>query len=184
MLLICYGFMFFIGIYALVRGRITVANKQIVGDRARVIGFLLILPIPLVFVLSAVAVMPYMEPGLTMDDLTAISNDLALQLLPYELLIVLATVGLTIYLVYSAPQSTLTPPRVNTVASHPVTMPGGAVPEVMTLAEAARYLRLSEQEVLDLIMNRRLHATQFGKEWRITKYNLDAMLNEGENDEA
>lgn len=184
MLLICYGFMFFIGIFALVRGRITIANKQIVGDRARVIGFLLILPIPLVFVLSAVAVMPYMEPGLTMDDLTAISNDLALQMLPYELLIVLSTVGLTIYLVYSAPQNPPPSRPVTTVSTYSAPMTGGAVPEVMTLAEAARYLRLSEQEVLDLIMSRRLHATQFGKEWRITKYNLDNMLNESEGDEA
>lgn len=183
MLLICYGLLFFVGLIAMVRGRITFSNKRVVGDRARLIGFLLILPVPLVFVLDAAVLMPYIEPGLTMDDLTRISNDLALQLAPFEFLIGLVSIGLALYLVYSAPQTSPAAP-VDTATSYSTIRPDGTPPEVMTLAEAAHYLRLSEQQVLDLIMSRRLHATQFGKEWRITKYNLDAMLNENENGEV
>ena len=125
MLLICYGLLFFVRLIALVRGRITFSNKQVVGDRARIIGFLLILPVPLVFLLSAIAIIPYMKPGLTMDDLTVISNDLALQFAPYEFLIGLVTIGLALYLVFTAPDTAPSAP-VNTVTSYPTSIPGGA----------------------------------------------------------
>ena len=42
----------------------------------------------------------------------------------------------------------------------------GSIPEVLTLAEAAAYLRLPEAEVERLVREQRLPARQVGSEWR------------------
>jgi excisionase family DNA binding protein len=42
----------------------------------------------------------------------------------------------------------------------------GSIPDVLTLAEAAAYLRLQEAEVVRLIGEQRLPARQVGSEWR------------------
>ena len=46
------------------------------------------------------------------------------------------------------------------------TLPDGPIPEVLTLGEAAAYLRLPETEVLRLIREQGLPAQQAGSEWR------------------
>ncbi len=50
----------------------------------------------------------------------------------------------------------------------------GPMSEVFTLAEAAAYLRLSEQDVRDMIHEQALPARQVGKEWRLLKTAIDA----------
>jgi len=45
----------------------------------------------------------------------------------------------------------------------------GADDEVLTLAEAAAYLRLSEREVLDLVHSQNLPGRFTGKDWRFLK---------------
>jgi excisionase family DNA binding protein len=62
----------------------------------------------------------------------------------------------------------------------PVTSPtvtrNGADDEVLTLAEAADYLRLSEREVVDLVHSQNLPGRFTGKEWRFLKAALMGWL--------
>jgi excisionase family DNA binding protein len=51
-------------------------------------------------------------------------------------------------------------------APRPATVPDA---EVFTLAEAAAYLRLSEEEVLRLVRDQNLPGRQMGAEWRFLK---------------
>jgi excisionase family DNA binding protein len=50
----------------------------------------------------------------------------------------------------------------------PVGMPA-EFPDVVTLAEAAEYLRLSESDVLDLVHNQGLPSRRVGTQWRFLK---------------
>ena len=52
----------------------------------------------------------------------------------------------------------------------------GPVGEVLTLAEAAAYLRLSEAEVLRMVREQRLPARQLGQEWRFLRSAIQAWL--------
>lgn len=52
-----------------------------------------------------------------------------------------------------------------------------AVPDVMTVAEAAAYLKAKEQDVVALIDGGELKAKKIGSEYRISKSALDAYLN-------
>ncbi len=52
-----------------------------------------------------------------------------------------------------------------------------AVPDVMTVAEAAAYLKAKEQDIVALIDGGELKAKKIGSEYRISKSALDAYLN-------
>jgi excisionase family DNA binding protein len=58
-----------------------------------------------------------------------------------------------------------------TQITSPTPPAGVALPpvEVLTLAEAAEYLRVSEAEVLDLIQNQGLPSRKVGAQWRFLK---------------
>jgi len=55
--------------------------------------------------------------------------------------------------------------------------PSGAMPSVMTPAEAATFLRVSEEDILAAITSGQLKAKKLGNAWRITKEALEAFLN-------
>lgn len=58
----------------------------------------------------------------------------------------------------------------------PLPPPNGPLPEVMTLAEAAAYLRLPETEVLHAVREQDLPARQLGTEWRFFKNAIQGWL--------
>jgi excisionase family DNA binding protein len=51
--------------------------------------------------------------------------------------------------------------------------------EVLTLAEAAAYLRLPEDDVLRMVREQDLHARQVGSQWRFLKSAIDEWLRTG-----
>jgi excisionase family DNA binding protein len=66
-------------------------------------------------------------------------------------------------------------------ASQPVTLSGegnGPGTDVLTLGEAAAYLRLPEQEVLRLVREQDLPARPVGKEWRLFKAAIQEWLSQ------
>jgi len=56
--------------------------------------------------------------------------------------------------------------KTKTQPSRPA-LPNGSMPDVLTLSEAAAYLRLPEAEVVRLIREKGLPAQQVGSEWRL-----------------
>ena len=55
----------------------------------------------------------------------------------------------------------------------------GPTGEVFTLAEAAAYLRLSEEDVLGMVREQGLPARQAGSEWRFLKTAIERWLGSG-----
>src|SRR5689334_13413116 len=64
-----------------------------------------------------------------------------------------------------------TPPVIPAAANGPAV-------EVMTLAEAAAYLRLPEEEVLRMVREQELPARQVGGEWRFLKPAIQGWLSQ------
>jgi excisionase family DNA binding protein len=58
-------------------------------------------------------------------------------------------------------------------------MQNGAADEVLTLKEAAAYLRLGESDVLRLVSEQGLPARQLGTEWRFLKAAIQDWLRTG-----
>src|SRR5438034_929594 len=62
-----------------------------------------------------------------------------------------------------------TKPKPEPSLTPPASTANGPVAEVLTLADAAEYLRLSESDVLRLVHEQGLPARQVGSEWRFFK---------------
>jgi excisionase family DNA binding protein len=56
---------------------------------------------------------------------------------------------------------------------------GGAaqMPDIMTPAEAAQFMKVTEDDILEAIKDGSLKAKKVGKAFRISKDNLDAFMN-------
>jgi excisionase family DNA binding protein len=54
---------------------------------------------------------------------------------------------------------------------------GGPVPDVMSPAEAANYLKVSEADITAMIQGGQIKAKQIGTQFRISKKTLDDFLN-------
>lgn len=162
MLLLCEGVMFFAGLFFLISGRARFGGSKVVqGDRARVIGILLLLPGPIAIimgVLSASAARSQAEFINTASTLARV-----------ELLLVSGGL-IAARLVYAR-----SPGEV--VSAQVITAPVADVTNVLTLPEAAAYLRVSESEVETMIADGRLKAIQIGSQYRISRAVIDAMLN-------
>lgn len=63
-----------------------------------------------------------------------------------------------------------------TPAGGPPSIPPGGWPEVLTLAEAAAYLRVPEAEVVHMVGPRGLPGRLIGSEWRFSKTALEQWL--------
>jgi excisionase family DNA binding protein len=71
-------------------------------------------------------------------------------------------------------------PRTNKPKPKPQpTAVNGPAGEVLTLAEAAAYLRLPEDDVLRMVREQGLHGRQVGSEWRFLKSAIDDWLRSG-----
>jgi excisionase family DNA binding protein len=49
-------------------------------------------------------------------------------------------------------------------------------PDVLTLDEAARYLRVNERTVRGMLKDKRLPGTKIGRAWRLRRADLDKVL--------
>src|SRR4051812_35868679 len=64
-------------------------------------------------------------------------------------------------------------------AQAPPPQRNGPTEAVLTLADAAAYLRLPAEEVLRMVREQDLHARQVGPEWRFLKSAIDGWLHTG-----
>ncbi len=69
-------------------------------------------------------------------------------------------------------------PRPKPKTPPPTVNGGGVTPEVLTLTEAAAYLRLSEGDVIRLVQSQGLPGRFTGTEWRFLKPALQAWLSQ------
>ena len=76
-------------------------------------------------------------------------------------------------------QSMQAPPQQLPAQPTPPVAPtgGGPVPEVMSPAEAAAYLKVSEADIMAMIQGGQIKAKQIGAQYRISKKTLDDFLN-------
>ncbi|MBZ0274910.1 MAG: hypothetical protein K8I60_02125, partial [Anaerolineae bacterium] len=68
-MIICEGFFFFAGLYALITGRFRIGERRVVGQRARLIGGLLILPLAFGLTLGFIIGMKAGLSGGGVDDI-------------------------------------------------------------------------------------------------------------------
>lgn len=172
-MIICEGFFFFAGLYGLITGRFRIGERRVVGRRARLIGAVLILPLAFGLTLGFII---GMKAGLSGGGIDDINWDAISSVATLELLMMIGALVAAVALVFTAPEAE----TVSGTPSHEA-FPPVSVPSVMTLAEAAQYLRISQAEVIQLIDDGKIAAARIGGDYRIARVVLDELLQSREN---
>jgi excisionase family DNA binding protein len=90
-----------------------------------------------------------------------------------ELVAVIIAVGLSLFVIFSKQPTEAA--AASPQARAGVT-PQKQAPDIMTVAEAAVYMRVSESDVLDLIEQGRLGAARIGSTYRIARIAIDDFM--------
>ena len=172
---------FFIGIFVLYKGSFRLFGRTVPRSQARAIGLILMAPLLIEFCASALLIPNYVQlnaDGTVAWDVNALAAT-ADQLSVIELITVFIALGLALLNIFNSPQGeTAEMPR---PATNPLRAqqppPAVPVPNIMTVAEAASYMRVSESEVLDLINAGKLGAARIGDTYRIARIAIEDFMN-------
>lgn len=187
----CSGIALLIGLFLLGKGDFRFANRYVPKEQGRLIGLILIAPF-LIGICTGFLILPAAVGGDGDITLEALVNSPQYSTIAsLELGAFVVAVGLALYMILSRPQTPpdTFPPRqagghplnVPPSASYPfgnapVSAPAAPPPNVMTLAEAAAYLRVSESEVEALIDGGKLPAARASDGYRIARSAIDDYL--------
>jgi excisionase family DNA binding protein len=184
-----------LGIILLIRGSFTVLGRQVAGQTGRLIGALLIAPS--IFTFCSSAVLAYnairVDEG---GEMTINVNDVNLEgLITTQLILLAVAFGISAWLIWKSPAAgaSPSPPQPTMWGIPPASQPAdpftppdraraGSVPSILTVPEAARYLRVSEVEIIRLIEEGHLPAARTGgNNYRIARSAIDDYVNAAPN---
>ena len=167
---------FVVGIIIIVfmKNGFRLGNRIVPRSQARTIGFILMAPLVVEFCASSLLVTNHAEFGedgtltLSQDAFYEIAGTLGM----IELVAVIIAVGLALYTIFGKPptEAVSASPQARTG-----TMPQ-QVPDIMTVTEAAAYMRVSESDVLELIEQGKLGAARIGSTYRIARIAIDDFM--------
>jgi excisionase family DNA binding protein len=157
-MIICEGIALIFGVIMLFTGKLNLGRIRRQGSNVRIAGIVLMLPLAVGFLIGFYV-------GIQAIDKSAEwlqQSVLTLSIFELGGLVIAALVAA--YLVSNAPETPVLAPSV------PLTS------NVLTVPEAAQYLRVTELEIQQLIDDGRLAAARIGGSYRIAKSALDDFL--------
>ncbi len=166
---------FIIGLVVLFKGSFRFASRTVTQQQSRPIAFYLMAPLIVLFCASTLLLPNYVQFNndgtfvISANAFDYISNTIGL----VELIAVGVGVLLVILTIYGSPRldgSGAGQPRPAQAAT--VTR----VPDIMTVAEAAAYMRISEREIMSLIDQGKLGAARIGDTYRIARIAIEDFM--------
>jgi excisionase family DNA binding protein len=159
----CSGVVFLLGLFVFFRGgQFTFNGHTVPKERGRLIAGIIMLP----FVFGVLAG-GYLGlrggPNMTLDTLMQSGSSLFI----IEILMLVVVVGVALYMIYTSPAEWNPSPR---LTNTPIPK------DVMTPAEAAIYLRVTEPDIIALIDGGHLPAARIAGQYRIARRAVDDYL--------
>ncbi|MEP7292201.1 MAG: helix-turn-helix domain-containing protein [Chloroflexota bacterium] len=148
--------------------------------QTRTIGLILMAPLVIEFCASSMLVYNYISFGedgsfsLSPDAFDYVAGTLGV----IELVAVIAAVGWVLYTIFGRPPADVM--LSSSASSRQVGASPPRTPDIMTVAEAAVYMRVTEKDVLDLIDQGRLGAARIGSSYRIARIAIDDFMAPGQ----
>ncbi len=188
-----------VGIIILIKGQFQLPGRFIPKATGRTIGLLLIAPSAISFCAGGIlgAIVGMNSAEITPDgqitinpndpEITALFNNL----ITFQLVLLALALVAVVYLIWRSPatappQSATTPPQTQQPRMQMPSVPWGTpapqqpvkVPDIMSVKEAAAYLRVSEAQILELIDIGKLPAARMGGDnYRIARIAIEDYLN-------
>ena len=166
---------FLVGLFVLFKGAFRLGAREISRPQSRSIALILMAPLVIYFCASSILV--YNNIQFNADGTFTISADAFDYIAGTVGWVELITVGLAlllvVYQIYGAPQQTGSTP-LPTRAQQPSAP--ARVPDIMTVAEAAAYMQVTQGDVLALIEQGKLGAARIGDSYRIARIAIDDFI--------
>jgi excisionase family DNA binding protein len=190
----CSTILLITGLLLLFRGGFRIGERYITPERARQIAAILLLPM---LVQICVTTVFFLNSDITIRDgaidweqFQNLTFALVDNLTTIDLLVSLIAVGMAFYLAYYAPAPSpdqaaanqMKPKRVHPLGNPPPMSDPNVlrpIPNVMTVAEAASYLRVTESDIMHLIEDGKLPAARIGDSYRIARIAVDDFISSG-----
>lgn len=189
------GILLIAGLLLLFRGGFRIGARYVPAERTRIVAAIFMVPMLVQFCASSVIVFNSdivtpdgkIDQAAFQDVVLTFSNQLTLM----DFLVALIAMGISAYLVFYVPTSGTEPPAQQTGQPNhsaspwtmkPITPPVPQVrevPSVMTVGEAALYLRVAEADVMKLIEDGKLPAARIGGSYRIARIAIDDFISDG-----
>jgi len=165
---------FVVGIVVFLKGEFRLSGRTVLRPQARSIGLILMTPLIIQFCVSFVMVNNYVQfnddGSFTFSpDFDSITGTLGI----VELVAVSIAIGVALFTIFGKPPTETAPSSPQTRGG---VMPKSQTPDIMTVAEAAAYMRVSESDVLELIEQGRLGAARIGSSYRIARIAIDDFM--------
>lgn len=185
-------FIFLVGLFILFKGGFRLAGRTISFAQSRSIAFMLMAPFALAICINTVMLFNFAmnnpdvfmsmanedgTPNMNSEAFVSVVNSMASTGGMIEMIGVIVAVVFAGITIYNAPKGvplTVPQPQSRQGSSMPPIPP--KAPDIMTVAEAAAYMRLSESEVLALIDEGRLGAAKIGSSFRIARIAIDDFM--------
>jgi excisionase family DNA binding protein len=176
---VCSGIVFIAGLVLLFRGEVRMFKRTVPTQATRAIALILMTPV-VVGACFGLMTLQVNEEG-ALDPASAGPAVIV------EMIALVIALGLAGYLIAKLPEDTTEsidaqpasapkqPPQ-PTPSNQPFPGMAASLPNIMTPAEAATYLNVSEATVRDLINESKLGAANIGGDYRIAKRALDDYL--------
>lgn len=175
--------MFLIGLFILFKGGFQFGTRAITFAKSRVMALTLMGPLVLTFCASFLIALNNPDLLLSMinEEGTLNTNtesflNLANLIGTVQIVLMVSALVLVGFTLYNAPKGINIPPVQSQFRQGGVSPVSPKAPDIMTVAEAAAYMRLSESEVLSLIEEGRLGAAKIGNSFRIARIAIDDFM--------
>ena len=167
---------FLIGVFLLFKGAFHLGSRTVAQRQSRTIAFILMAPFVLELCMSSVLV--YNNIQINQDGTVGFSPDafdyVANTLQTADLILVIGAAAVALYMIYGSAQFAGSAPSEKQKA----TSAPARTPDIMTVAEAAAYMRVSESDVMNLIDQGKLGAARIGSSYRIARIAIDDFISQ------
>lgn len=175
----CSGAAFIIGLILLFRGNTRLFERNVPAARMRAVGLVLMAPFIIAICAGFTLVSTVIDETTTFDDLLNSPDVQNVTMIEYGALGL--ALLLAAYNIFSLPkEGAVSAPSQRYNFDWQTPPPPNETPKIMTVAEVALYLRVSETEVLRLIEEGKLGAARIGDTYRIAKIAVDDFMTRNE----
>jgi excisionase family DNA binding protein len=171
--------MFLVGLFLLFKGGFTFGSRTIARMQSRIIAFALMAPLVITFCMAYILLSNSVQFGengsFTLDE--NMVYEVFDRISGFDLILMIAALVLVGYTIYSAPKGV--PPALRQTAGQPQTQGSATfnrIPDIMTVAEAAAYMRVTEADVISLIDQGKLGAARIGDSYRIARIAIEDFM--------
>ncbi len=163
----CSGIAFLFGLYLLLKGEFRIANRTISRPQSRTIALILMAP-PIIAFIAALFLI---------SGSSDITYDQVIDITFVELGSLVIALALVAYNISQVPPDTGARVSPEKAKASPYGGPQ-EIPDIMSVAQAAAYMHLTERAVLDLIDQSKLGAIRSGSSYRIARIAIDDFMAE------